>query len=86
MQDPFVVFVISLICILIFVLILYQIEAIWNPYAKIKCHFNRHTRVENRFGAITNHYRCIYCGKPKSHPHLKVLQGGKKTVDNTFKF
>lgn len=71
---------------LIFWLFIYQIEIRWHPYAKIKCKFGFHKRTTKKSGKITNKYRCVHCNSSKSHPHLRIIDGGKKDIGIKFRF
>lgn len=51
---------------------------------KLKCKLGYHN-VYNRFRKI-NIYYCKFCKKPRKHPELKVLDGGRKIGDNKFRF
>ena len=45
---------------------------------KLLCRFGRH-KMHVGFGkAKTAKYYCQYCKKPRSHPDMKVLDGGRK--------
>jgi hypothetical protein len=70
----------------IFLLILWNIELRLHPLGRIKCKFGHHKRKFKKLGEMVSQYRCERCGKPKDHPHLKVIDGGKKDLDITFRF
>lgn len=67
-------------------LMLYQIEIRFKPLARLKCRFGYHRRIHKELGKIVSQYRCVHCNKPKDHPHLKVVEGGKKDLGTPFKF
>ncbi len=67
-------------------LILYQIEIRVRFYARTKCRFGYHKRISKESGKTIKHYRCINCGKPKDHPHLQIIDGGKKDLGVKFRF
>lgn len=84
-QEPIFIFI--FICIYGFMawLILYQIEIRLRLYAKLKCKLGYHKRTKTELGKTVKTYRCIYCNQPKS-THLTVINGGKKDIDNKFRF
>lgn len=49
---------------------------------KLKCKFGLHKHKNYK----VNKYYCQSCKKPRSHPELKVLDGGNKLRHNIFKF
>jgi hypothetical protein len=85
-DDNFIFLLLTGIYIFTFWLICYQIELRWRPVARIKCKFGYHKRKFKRLGQDVSSYRCEVCGKAKDHPHLKVIDGGKKDFDVPFRF
>lgn len=67
-------------------LIFYQIEIRFHIIARIKCRFGYHKRIYKELGLTKKEYRCVNCGKTKDHPHLKVIEGGKKDLGTPFRF
>ena len=53
----------------------------FNSYRKIRCFIGWHKRV---IVGIRKYY-CLFCGKGRKHPKLKVVDGGNKMRDNTFR-
>jgi hypothetical protein len=49
---------------------------------KILCRLGFH---KMNIGKIRKYY-CQYCKKPRNHPKLKNIDGGKKMRDNKYKF
>jgi len=85
-HDPFILFLIFSLYAFISWLIVYQIELRWRPIAKLKCRLGYHRRRFRQLGREVSQYKCSICGKPKDHPHLKVIEGGKKDFGSTFKW
>jgi hypothetical protein len=55
-------------------------------YKRIRCRLGYHSMYV-KLGKIKRHrYYCRFCKKPREHPVLKVIDGGKKMVDNKFRF
>lgn len=53
---------------------------------KIRCRFGWH-QMRNKIGRLKVHrYYCKNCKKPRKHPSLKVIDGGRKISKDTFKF
>lgn len=85
-HDPIVLFFIFGLYAFIAWLIFYQIELRLRIIAGIKCRFGYHKRVHKKLGQVVKEYRCVHCGKAKDHPHLKILDGGKKDLGTKFKW
>lgn len=70
-----------------FAMVLYEDGVPFGRFKKIKCKLGFHKR-DHKIGkfVISRKYYCEHCKAPRKHPQLKVLQGGKKEVNNTFKF
>ncbi len=80
MQNPeFAIFSIVLYGLVIW-LILYQVDLRVNFYGKLKCKLGLHKRYITKDGQKIKKYKCEFCKKPKKHPHLKLVDGGKKNV------
>lgn len=84
-HDDTLAFIVLSLYVFIFWVILYQVELRWRPFASIKCKLGFHQRTAVDLGKSVKKFRCIHCGKAKNHSHLKVIQGGKKTIDTKFK-
>lgn len=55
-------------------------------FKRLKCRFGYHS-VYVRFGKTKiNKYYCIVCKKPRTHPGLKIVDGGNKMGNNRFEF
>lgn len=50
---------------------------------RLNCRHNKHMFKDIKG---KNQYKCIHCKKPKSHPHLQIIDGGKKVFENKFKW
>lgn len=57
----------------------------WNPFGKLKCKFGIHRRIRKKLGKRVKTYHCTVCSKAKKHPHLEIVEGGKKEYDLGFK-
>lgn len=53
---------------------------------RLSCKFDRHTHFYRVDKITMQRYFCKFCRKPRKHPPLKVIDGGKKFRDNGFKF
>jgi hypothetical protein len=61
-------------------LVAYEDGVAFGLYRRIKCKFGNHTHKVGRKGHI-NLYYCARCKKPRNHPSLKVIDGGRKDWD-----
>lgn len=59
------------------------------PYAvlkKLRCKFGWH-KIHDKISKVKVHkYYCKFCKKPRKHPELKAIDGGKKIIDTKFRF
>ena len=72
--------------VFIFGLIMYHIEIRWNPFGKMKCKLGIHRRTRKEVKKKVKTYHCTICSKAKNHPHLNIVQGGKKDFGTKFKW
>lgn len=86
MQDPVAMFAITILYVAILWLILYQIELRFRPMGKLLCFLGIHKYKVKKLGKTVRQYKCDVCTKPKSHPHLTVIDGGNKKLEDKFKF
>lgn len=84
-HDPVLLFIVGVLYSSIVWLILIQVEVRFRIYARMKCRVGFHKRTQDKLGKAVRQYRCVYCNKPKSHPHLVSIQGGKKDIDTKFR-
>jgi hypothetical protein len=60
-----------------------------NPFwivKKMTCRLGMH-KVYRKIGKLKIHrYYCEHCKKPRKHPELKIVDGGKKIGNNLFRF
>jgi len=69
-----------------FGLLLYLVELKWGMVARLKCHFGYHKRTIRTIYRVVKRYRCVHCSKPQENMHLKIVEGGRKYIDTSFKF
>lgn len=51
---------------------------------KMRCKRGKHV-LKTGFYKNINRYFCTYCKAPRQHPSLKIIDGGKKDIDISFK-
>lgn len=67
-------------------LIAYEDGIPFSLFKKLRCKLGLH-KIRNKIGQLKiNVYYCRFCKKPRKHPELKVLDGGKKVFDTKFRF
>ena len=68
------------------ILIAYEDGVPQGRLKKILCLFNRH-KFHLKIGKTKNNkYYCQWCKKPRTHPALKVVDGGYKIGNNKYNF
>lgn len=77
-KDSIILYSILSLYFLIACLVARQVEIQFRPFSQLKCKLGFHKREIRQ-------YRCVYCKKPKKHPHLKYVEGGKKDLGIKFR-
>ena len=72
--------------ILGFFMIAYEDDIIIKLFKTLKCKIGYHNTLLKFGKAKINKYYCVVCRKPRSHPGLKVIEGGNKVGTNRFDF
>lgn len=84
-SDSTVIFILGGVYAIAVWLVLHHVIGIkLRLYSRIKCRLGFHKRTEKRIDMIIRHYKCLNCNKPKDHPHLQSLDGGKKDLGIKF--
>ena len=83
-RDPVILFAVLSLYVLIAWLIIHRILIRTRLVGHLKCKFGRHQYVSLELGEIIKHHRCVFCNDAKHN--LKVLSGGKKNLEDKFKF
>lgn len=55
-------------------------------YKKIRCKYKLHKFSIRIGGYRVRKYYCHFCKEERSHPKLKSIDGGKRWVNNRYKF
>jgi hypothetical protein len=66
------------------ILIVYEDGVPFSILNKIRCKMGKH-KFKTTFKKVHKYY-CQNCGKPRSHPVLKLVAGSNKVRDNGYKF
>lgn len=66
-------------------LIAYEDHLPFALYRRLRCKFGRHQYYRKVWVTKINVYYCKFCKKPRKHPPLKIVDGGKKIGNNKFR-